>query len=132
MSMTSCARVSMSYVVLMLECYSIESVITRRAREIPSRGVGHDDLSLRARSASARGGDAARRGAGVPAPDGGGANRQATRTVVGWLRSGVQPQGWGAGLDRHEVAEAVRRARAQRARALCGARGDAGGGRPRL
>ena len=51
------------------------------------------------------------------------------RAHVGRLRPRVLEEGGRARLDRHDVAQEVRRPRAHRARALRRARGDAGGGR---
>ena len=51
----------------------------------------------------------------------------AARALVGRLRPRVQQEDGRARLDRHDVAEALRRSRAERAGALRRARGDAGG-----
>ena len=45
-------------------------------------------------------------------------------------RQGLRPQGRRARLDRHDLAEAVRRPRAHASRTLCRDRGDAGAPRP--
>src|SRR5947208_2194873 len=98
----------------------------RRAAQAREVQLADADLPLRAGRAASGSGGPARAGARVPAP---GARRRAAgaaRTLVGRLRPRVQPQDGRARLDRDDVAQALRRPRAQRARALRRARGDAG------
>ncbi len=92
------------------------------------RGVDDQQLSFRSGRTAARGqGIAPRRSAPFsttrsrPAPF--------RRRRQGRLLARVQPQGRGQGLDRHDLAQEIRRPRALAARTLCRDRGDAGAAR---
>ena len=76
-----------------------------------------------------RGGGAARRGPHLPQAGAGPVPARGARALLGRLQPRLLAPHGRARLDRHDVAEEVRRPRAHRARALRGARGDAGRGR---
>src|SRR6266581_5729578 len=119
-------------------CASIAGTLGRRGGEVkggcvaPRRVLNSrhaDDVPLRPARPAARGGGPSRRGAGVPARAV--QRRQAgdPGQVLGRLRPRVLAPRRRARLDRHDVAQEVRRPRAELPRALRGPRGDARGGR---
>ena len=85
--------------------------------------------SFRSDRAAARGQRTAAGGAGLSAPGDRGRHLLALWRQ-GLVLARVQPQGRRQGLDRHDLAEEIRRARALAPRTLCRDRGDAGARAP--